>query len=122
MAAQRAAALAQPATAPSFFDRKFLLHTILAGLGGVLALLVARQGYGIHVPYLAAMLSGVSLGWLQPRKGWLLALVQVVVLLTGYVLLTDQFVRKDLAAFSVFGSVGLILVGGLLGGVLKRNL
>ena len=84
--------------------------------------LVALQGFSIHVPYLAAMLSGVSLGWLQPRKGWLLALVQVAVLLAGYALYMDQFVRKDLAAFSVFGSVGLILLGGLLGGVLKRNL
>ncbi len=119
---QRADSLAQPAAAPPFFDRKFFLHAVLAGLGGVLVLLVARQGYGIHVPYLAAVLSGVSLGWLQPRKGWLLAIFQVVVLLAGYYFLTDQFVRKDLAAFSVFGSVGLILVGGLLGGVLKRNL
>lgn len=120
-AAQRVAALAQPAPAPAFFDRKFFLHTILDGLGGMLVLLVTRQGYGIHVPYLAAVLSGISLDWLQPRKGWLLALVQVAVLLAGYVLLMDQFVRKDLAAFSVVGSVGLILVGGLLGGVLKRN-
>lgn len=105
-----------------FFNRQFFLHAVLAVLGGVLVLLVSEQGYGIHVPYLAAILSGVSLGWLQPRKGWLLALMQVAVLLAGYVLLMDQFVRKDLAAFSVFGSVGLILIGGLLGGVLKRNL
>ncbi|WP_373515492.1 hypothetical protein [Persicitalea sp.] len=109
-------------SSPPFFDRGLLLHGVLALLGGLLVLLVARQGYGIHVPYLVAVLSGLSLGWLQPRKGWLLALVQVTVLLVGYAMLLDQFARKDLAAFSVFGSAGLILVGGLLGGVLKRHL
>lgn len=110
-----------PSTKGKFSD-KLILHVLLALLGGALVFLVALQGYGIHVPYLVAVLSGVGLGWLQPRKGWLLALVQVAVILAGYALLMDQFVRKDLAAFSVFGSVGLILVGGLLGGVLKRNL
>lgn len=100
----------------------FILHVFLAFLAGVLVLLVARQGYTIHVPYLAAVLSGAGLGWLQPRKSWLLTIVQVAVLLVGYALFMDQFVRKDLAAFSVFGSVGLVLVGGLLSGVLKRNL
>ncbi|GHB73456.1 hypothetical protein [Persicitalea jodogahamensis] len=107
---------------PAFFDRRLFLHVPLAILGGILVLLIAKEGYLIHVPYLAAVLSGVSLGWLEPRKGWLLSVLQAIVLLAGYFLLLDQFERKDLAAFSVYGSVGLVLIGGLLGGVLKRKL
>ncbi len=110
-----------PSTGDKFSD-KFIWHVLIALLGGVLVIFVTRQGYSIHVPYLAAILSGLSLGWLQPRKGWVLALIQVAALLVGYFLLMDQFARKDLAAFSVYGSVGLILLGGLLGGVLKRNI
>ena len=88
----------------------------------MLVLLVAVQGFGIHIPYLAAISAGVGIGWLQPRKGWMLALLQVLVLGFGFAFFVNDPPRADLAKFSVYGSVGLILVGGLLGGVLKRHL
>ncbi len=107
----------------TFWNRSLLLRLVLAALGGflILVLVIVRQGYGIHVPYLAAVLSGVALGWLEPRKGWILAVFQVVVLWLAYTLFLDDSLKNDLSAFSLYGSLGLILVGGLLGGVLKRN-
>ncbi len=99
----------------------FLLHMVLSAATGCLVYWMAMRGYGIHVPYLVAVLSGVGMGWLQPRKGWLLTLLQVLILGLGFALLADETTRTDLAKFSVFGSIGLVLVGGLLGGVLKRN-
>lgn len=119
-AANHTASLLPVAKIP-FWDRSLFLHLVLAGLGSFLVLVVVRQGYGIHVPYLAAVLSGVVLGWLEPRKGWALTLFQVVVLWLAYTLFIDDSLKNDLSAFSLYGSLGLILVGGLLGGVLKRN-
>ncbi len=114
--------LQSTASKPIVFDRQLFLHAPLAILGGILVLLIAKEGYLIHVPYLAAVLAGVSLGWLEPRRGWIFSILGVLIVLAGYFILQGQFERKDLAAFSVYGSVGLILVGGLLGGILKRKL
>ncbi len=108
-----------------FFDRQFWLHTGLIGMNSVILLYIVRQSPFIHFPYFWAAATAVGLGFLEPRRGWALALLQAVLLLIGYytVLLPSVVnIRQDVEAFGVFGSIGLTFVGSLIGSVLQKSL
>lgn len=116
-------ALTQPVGKPVFWDRRLLLNAGLTVMSGLVLLYILNKSPVIHWPYLWAAASAVGLGFLEPRKGWILALLQALLLIGGYyvVIGPDPLrTRQEVEVFSLFGSVGLTFAGSLIGSVLRK--
>ena len=112
-------------TDPSFFDKKLIVNSGIVLVFSALVVAVIKGAESIHVPYIVAVLSAMVLGFVEPRKGWFLALLQCVCILAGYFLFTDlpeSSAAQELENFSLYGSLILTFVASFLGGFIKRAL
>lgn len=123
--AERAAA--QPAKQPpgpkSFFDRQLLLNAGLTALTSAVLLIIIKHSPVIHWPYLWAAASAVGIGFREPRKGWVLAILQTLLIVIGYYVVVGpdpSSTRREVETFGLFGSVGLTFAGSLIGSVLQK--
>ncbi|ADB37535.1 tetratricopeptide repeat protein [Spirosoma linguale] len=119
----RRKALIQPPGKRAFIDRQLILNAGLTVMSGLILLYIIKKSPVIHWPYLWAAASAVGLGFLEPRKGWMLALVQVFLILVGYYGLVGPdpvSTHREVEVFSLFGSVGLTFAGSLIGSVLRK--
>lgn len=67
------------------FWTKTLVRDALIAVGtSLLVTVFCFIGPTIHTPFLVGMLSALGLGWLQPKKGWLLAIEQTVLIAVFY--------------------------------------
>lgn len=105
-----------------FFDRHLLIHAGFVLINSLLLLSIIKRSSVIHWPYLLAAASAALIGFVEPRKGWLLAMLQSVVLWIGYTYFTEPPTpaRHDVEAFGLYGSIGLTFVGSFLGSILQR--
>ncbi|MFD2934987.1 tetratricopeptide repeat protein [Spirosoma flavum] len=113
----------QPPGKQAFFDRRLLLNAVLTALSGLILLYIIKKSQVIHGPYLWAAASAVGLGFLEPRKGWVLALIQALLLVLGYYVLVGPDLlstRREVEVFSLYGSIGLTFAGSLIGSVLRK--
>lgn len=116
--------LGQPLpTATCFVNQTLLIHAILTTVNALMLLILIKRSTVIHWPYLLAAFSAGAIGFAEPRKGWLLAIWQVLLLIIGYWLVVgpaQSSVARELEAFCLYGSIGLTFVGSFLGSILKR--
>ncbi|WP_080238446.1 hypothetical protein [Spirosoma rigui] len=106
-------------------DRQLLLNLGLTLISSVLILVCIKVATSIHLPYFVTPALAAGLGFLEPRRGWLLAAVQTVVIWLGYKLVVptpDNTADADIEAFGLYGSMILTFVGSFIGGLLKRGL
>lgn len=109
----------------SFFDRRFIVHLGLTLISSALILVCIKITPTIHLPYLVTPALAAGLGFLEPRKGWMLALVQSALIWLGYQILVpapDGPADRDVENFGLYGSMMLTFVGSFIGGLLKRAL
>lgn len=114
-----------PSAKTVFFDKRFAINTALAVMTSALLVYVVKNAESIHLPYLVAVFAAISLGFVEPYKGWLLAIMQCILLFAGYFLFTarpDDHARQELENFSLYGSMILTFAASFLGGFLKRAL
>lgn len=101
-----------------------LLQLPLAVAGGVLITLLGCNSESIHSPFLLNILLSIGLGWLQPRLGWILALVQILAIFVSYALVVSTgffgIQDPDVAWFATYLAPGPTLAGSFTGGFLKR--
>lgn len=115
--------LAQPAVESRFFNRQLLLHAGLTLLSSLILVYIVKKSPVIHWPYLWAAASAVGLGFLEPRKGWALALLQASLIIIVYYAVVGPSplsTHRDVETFSLFGSVGLTFAGSLIGSVIRK--
>jgi tetratricopeptide (TPR) repeat protein len=121
---QRAAtAPVQAAVTSGFVDRPLVLHAGLTILSSLILVYWVKTSSVIHWPYLWAAASAVGLGFLEPRKGWVLAILQAFLIVTLYYAVvgpSPQSTHREVETFSLFGSVGLTFAGSLIGSVVKK--
>ncbi|MEZ0610225.1 tetratricopeptide repeat protein [Fibrella sp. WM1] len=106
-----------------FLDRSLLKHAVLTALNAALLLFIIKQTPVVHWPYLVATASGAAIGFAEPRKGWVLALLQAFLLGVGYYVVigpSPSSVDLEIELFSLYGAIGLTFAGSLLGSILKR--
>lgn len=106
-------------------DRRLLLNLGLTLLSSVLILICVKITVSIHLPYLVTPALAAGLGFLEPRRGWLLAVVQAGTIWLGYMLIApppDDNRDREVEAFGLYGSMILTFVGSFIGGLLKRSL
>jgi tetratricopeptide (TPR) repeat protein len=109
----------------AFFDRRFLSHVLLILVNSGILLVVIKKATVVHLPYLLAAVAAATIGFLEPKKGWLLAIVQALTLWISYMFFTtipETSGKRELELFSLYGSIGLTFIGSFIGGVLKRQL
>ncbi|MCF2494719.1 hypothetical protein [Dyadobacter chenhuakuii] len=110
-------------TKASFFDKKLMIGSMIVIAGSAIVVAVIKGAESIHLPYIVAVLTAISLGFAEPRKGWFLALLQCILMLAGYFLFTslpENTARQELENFSLYGSLILTFVASFLGGFIKR--
>lgn len=114
---------AAPVEQNSFFDRRFFLNAGLTVLASLILLYLIKLSPVIHWPYLWAASSAVGIGFLEPRKGWAVAILQVLSILIGYYVVVGPdplSTHREVEVFSLYGSVGLTFAGSLIGSVLRK--
>lgn len=108
-----------------FFDKKLVVSSFMVLITSALVVAVIKNAESIHFPYFVAVISAIFLGFVEPVKGWLLALLQCVLVLAGYFLFTkmpENTAVQELENFSLYGSLILTFVASFLGGFMKRAL
>ncbi|GAB4035281.1 tetratricopeptide repeat protein [Spirosoma jeollabukense] len=109
----------------AFFNRKFISHALLILVNSAILLVVIKNATVIHLPYLLAAVAATVIGFLEPKKGWALAILQASTLWLGYTFFTttpQASGARDLEHFGLYGSMILTFIGSFIGGVLKRQL
>lgn len=110
-------------TSTAFFDRRLLTNIAFVLINSVVLLVVIKKSPVIHWPYIMAAISAAAIGFVEPRKGWVLAITQSVALWIMFTFFTDHPTNNELRgleAFNLYGSIGLTFVGSFIGGILKR--
>ncbi|GAB3170247.1 hypothetical protein [Telluribacter humicola] len=109
-----------------FFTPQLIRQIPVAVVSGGIIAMVGFKSETVHLPFLINVLLSFGLGWLQPRKGWFLALIQVLTLLIAYSLFSNSSLlvatSPDIARFTSFLGVFPTLAGALMGGLLGRTL
>lgn len=117
---------AKPAVSKApFFDKRLAINMGMILMTSALMVYVVKNAESIHLPYLVAVFAAISIGFVEPYKGWLLAVMQCILLLAGYFLFTtlpEDRARQELENFSLYGSMILTFAASFLGGFLKRAL
>lgn len=109
----------------AFFDRQLLINLGLTLVMSVIVLVCIKITPTIHLPYLVTPALAAGLGFLEPRRGWVLAIFQAVVIWLGYMLIAPDPTSpadRDVENFGLYGSMILTFVGSFIGGLLKRAL
>lgn len=107
------------------FDRPLLLSLSLTFISSLVILGCIKIASSIHLPYFITPALAAGLGFLEPRRGWLLAVVQAAVIWLGYMIFVptpDNTADAAVEAFGLYGSIILTFVGSFIGGLLKRAL
>jgi len=69
----------------TLFWTKNLIRDVIITIGtSILVTIFCFIGPTIHTPFFVGMLTALGLGWLQPKKGWLLAIEQTVLIALFY--------------------------------------
>ena len=103
-------------------DFKFLRHIAisLAVTALVVYIIYHSIGSGAYLMMSALALSSFLIGYLEPHRGWMLALMQVGILLSVYFLKIFTPVSADMAMFGTFAGCGISLVFSFVAGRLAR--
>jgi tetratricopeptide (TPR) repeat protein len=106
-----------------FVDKKLMVSMLMVVFTSVLVVAVVKRSEGVHIPYFVAVICSIAIGFAEPRKGWVLALLQSILVLGVYFLFTSHSETtnvRELEKFSLYGSVILTFVASFLGGFMKR--
>lgn len=110
-------------TSTVFFDKRLLTNIAFVLINSMVLLIIIKKSPVIHWPYITAASSAAAIGFAEPRKGWVLAIIQSVSLWVAFTFFTDHPTNNELQgleAFNLYGSIGLTFVGSFIGGILKR--
>ena len=107
-----------------FFTPIFLRNLFIAVISGLIISISGFKSESVHLPFLFNMLFSVGLGWLEPKKGWALALVQIATIFISYYLVSGSDIvkaeRPDVAEFATYLAAVPTLAGSFMGGFMKR--
>jgi tetratricopeptide (TPR) repeat protein len=113
----------KPVVETAFVNPTLLINGAFTIANALLLLFFIKQVSGIHGPFLQAAFSAGAIGFAEPRKGWILAILQSVILLVGYYVVVgpaESSVDREMETFGIYGAVALTFIGSFMGGYLKR--
>ncbi|WP_273214558.1 hypothetical protein [Runella zeae] len=108
----------------SLWNQKFVRDLLLTVVLSVVVAVACFYGPTIHLPFLVGLIVGLLIGWLQPRKGWILALLQVGLIIGWYFVIEAAHwltpFDADATKFTALLQFFPVLVGGFLAGFIRR--
>jgi len=109
-----------------FFDALLIRNALITFGLALIVLICCYAGPSVHLPFLAVMLGGIGIGFLEPKRGWALSLWLILLVLMGgflmknYLLMSvSQAQRTQFVAYLAFFPA---LTSGFLGSFIKRAL
>ncbi len=110
----------------AFFTPQLFTHLVVSVISGIAIAVTGFVSESVHLPFFVNLLFSIGLGWLEPDKGWLLAITQVAtVLLAGYLISANEWIeaiKSDVASFTAMLGFLPTLAGALIGAFFKRTL
>jgi hypothetical protein len=103
-------------------DFKFLRHIAISLTITALVVYIIYHsiGSGAYLMMSALAISSFLIGYLEPHRGWMLALIQVMILLSVHFLKLLTPVSADMALFGTFAGCGISLIFSFVAGRLAR--
>ena len=100
----------------------FLRNILITASVSCLVVYVIYHSYGsgAYLAMSALALSSFLIGYLEPHRGWMLALLQVAILMSVHFLKLVNPVIPDLAMFGTFAGSGISLGFSFVAGRLAR--
>ncbi|HEV7346805.1 hypothetical protein [Telluribacter sp.] len=109
-----------------FFTPNLVRQLPVAVISGGLIAMIGFKSQTVHIPFLINVVLSLGLGWLQPRKGWLLALLQTLTILVTYSLFSNSSLlvpaQPEVARFAALLAVFPTLTGAFMGALLGRTI
>ena len=106
-----------------FVDKRLTASLVMVLFTSALIIAVIKRADSIHFPLFVAVACAIAIGFVQPRKGWFLALVQGICVFVGYTLFTIKPINSrqlELEYFSLFGAVLMTFVASFIGAFMRR--
>ncbi|AEI48560.1 hypothetical protein [Runella slithyformis] len=107
-----------------FWNKTLTRDALLTIFIGTVLALSCFYGPTVHLPFLIGVLSGIGVGVLQPRKGWILAIELTMLVVGLYFLISDLRLISpfdaDATRFTAFLQFIPIFAGSYLGAYIKR--
>lgn len=103
-------------------DTKFIRHLAISVCVTALVVYIIYHSYdeGAYLMMSALAVSSFIIGYLEPRRGWILALTQILILVSVYLLRIFTPASPDMAMFGTFAGCGISLVFSFVAGRIAR--
>ncbi len=110
-------------------DKRHIPYSIIIGKGllifisSAIIIYTIKISNQIYLPTFVAGLGGLIIGWIEPKKGWILALIQTVIMISMYLTTGDSKLhgsRLELEMFTLIGSVSFIFIVSCGAAFIKR--
>jgi len=109
----------------TFWNKNFTRDVLITLVTSAVVVVSCFYGPTVHMPFLVGMLTAVGLGWLQPRKGWILAIEQIVLIAIFYFVIDALKLLPafdvDATQFSALLQFFPAFTGSFLGGFIRRS-
>ncbi len=108
-----------------FWNKTLTRDALITIFSSLIVAICCFYGPSVHLPFLVGMITAIGLGWLQPRKGWVLAIEQILLTAAFYFvierlkILLDSF-DADATQFTALLQFFPVFTGSFLGGVIRR--
>jgi len=108
-------------------NKKLLIGVLLALISATVVIYVIRVASGVHFPFLIAAIGAVIIGFTDSRRGWWIAIIQSVLILSGIFFAADWIsgVNRELPELEIYGALGAVAMtftGSFIGAFMKRAL
>lgn len=109
----------------SFWNKTLIFHLLITVLTSMVVVITCFYGPSVHLPFLVGMITALGLGWLQPNKGWILAIAQIVLTAIFYFLIAQsQWLtpfNAEATRFTALLQFFPVFTGSFLGAYIRRT-
>jgi hypothetical protein len=109
---------------PTFWNKTLTRDALITVFSSAIVAMSCFYGPSIHFPFLVGMITAIGLGWLQPRKGWVLAIEQILLTAAFYFFIKRLQILTpfdaDATQFTALLQFFPVFTGSFLGGVIRR--
>lgn len=109
----------------SFWNKTLIRDLLITILTSTLVAVACFYGPTVHLPFLVSLVAALGLGWLQPNKGWILAIAQIVLTAVFYFLIAQfQWLtpfNTEATRFTALLQFFPVFTGSFLGAYIRRT-
>jgi len=109
----------------TFWHKTLARNLFITVLTSAIVTVACFHGLSVHLPFLVGMVVAIGLGWLQPHKGWLLAIAQIILTAVFYFVVAElQWLTPfdaEATRFTALLQFFPVFTGNFLGAYIRRT-